>query len=239
MKGVKFLISLILSLSPLFSSSESFFYPLSSSLGGSGRAGSDSAEYHLINAATLLNGKSYQLSGMYFFNKKSKIYGGTLLSTQDLPFAFTWIKKNNQNYRSFSIAGKLSKKMFIGVSIHNKSKNHFHPHLGFIYQPLKKWILGFTSDHLNQSMRWGLGSRVLFSTHFALQGDVEYYQNHFTYRGGLEFITKDSFSLRLGSLWPDSSFRLGLSFNGYPIKIDYTWIQSTGHSFGFRIEQGK
>ncbi len=212
--------------------------PISSSLGGSGRAGYGSADYHLLNSALLLNGKTYQAGGFYFFKGTSRIYGGSLSNSKDLPVGFTWIQKSlKNNYQVFSIAGRLSRQFLMGVGIHRASENNeFFPHLGILYKPTEKLALGFTGDLIDSRMKYGMGMRFLFEKFFLIQGDVVYEQNVFSFGGGVEFITKDQFSLRLGQVWPDPSFRIGIGFNGYPVKLDYTWIQKQGHTAGFRIE---
>ena len=85
-------------------------------------------------------------------------------------------------------------------------------------------------------MKYGMGTRLVFTEAFLIQGDIVYDKDVFSFGGGVEFITKNKFSLRLGQVWPDPSFRIGVSFNGYPIKLDYTWIQKQGHTIGVRIE---
>ena len=99
--------------------------PLSSSLGDSGRAGYGSADYHILNAASILHGKMYQTSGMYFFKGKEKIYGGSLTNSKDIPIGFTWMRLSpTNNYQVFSIAGRLSKKFLIGIGIHRHSEHN-------------------------------------------------------------------------------------------------------------------
>ncbi len=212
--------------------------PLSSSLGDSGRAGYGSADYHILNAATILHGKPYQVSGFYFFKGKEKIYGGSLSNSKDLPIGFTWIRTSPENnYQVFSIAGKLSQQFLMGIAIHRYSENNdFFPHLGILYKPIAKLTLGFTGDLINSRMTYGMGARFAFKESFLIQGDIVYDQDIFSFGGGVEFITENQFSLRLGQVWPNPSFRIGVSFNGYPIKLDYTWIQKQGHTIGFRIE---
>ena len=212
--------------------------PLSSSLGGAGRAGYGSADYHVLNSASLLHGKTYQVGGFYFFKGTDKIYGGSLSNSKDLPIGFTWIRISpKNNYQVFSIAGRLSQQFLMGIGIHRYSENNeFFPHLGILYKPIEKLTLGFTGDLINSRMKYGMGVRFLFKESFLIQGDVVYDQDVFLFGGGVEFITENKFSLRLGQVWPHSSFRIGMSFNGYPIKLDYTWIQKQGHTIGFRIE---
>ena len=231
-------ILVLLHLSCMVSFIYSLPLPLSSSLGGSGRAGYGSADYHLLNSAALLNGKTYQAGGFYFFKGTNKIYGGSLSNSKDLPIGFTWIQTGpKNNYQVFSIAGRLSRQFLMGAGIHRSSENdEFFPHLGILYKPIKKLTLGFTGDLIDSRMKYGMGIRFLFKESFLIQGDVVYERSAFLFGGGVEFITKDYFSLRLGQVWPDPSFRIGISFNGYPVKLDYTWIQKQGHTIGFRIE---
>jgi len=212
--------------------------PLSSSLGNSGRAGYGSADYHILNAATLLHGKMYQLSGLYFFKENEKIYGGSLTNSKDLPIGFTWMKLSPTNsYQVLSIAGKLSQQFLLGVGIHRHSEqNEFFPHLGILYKPIQNLTLGFTGERIQSRMKYGMGTRFIFTESFLIQGDVVYDQDVFSFGGGVEFITENKFSIRLGQVWPDPSFRIGVSFNGYPVKLDYTWIQKQGHTVGIRIE---
>lgn len=212
--------------------------PLSSSLGNSGRAGYGSADYHILNAAVALHGRVYQAGGFYFFKGKNKIYGGSLTNSKDVPIGFTWIRTSpKNNYQVVSIAGRLSQKFLIGASIHRHSENNeFFPHLGILYKPIEKLALGFTGDRIKSRMKYGMGFRFVFTESFLAQGDVVYEQGKFSYGGGVEFITKNKFSLRLGQVWPHPSFRIGVSFNGYPVKLDYTWIQKQGHTLGVRIE---
>ena len=212
--------------------------PLSSSLGNSGRAGYGSADYHILNAASILNGKMYQTGGFYFFKGKEKIYGGSLTNSKDIPIGFTWMRLTpTNNYQVFSIAGRLSQKFLMGIGIHRHSEhNEFSPHLGILYKPLEKLTLGFTGDRIKSRMKYGLGARFVFKESFLIQGDAVYDQGAFSFGGGMEFVTENKFSIRLGQVWPNPSFRIGVSFNGYPIKLDYTWIQKQGHTIGIRIE---
>ena len=211
--------------------------PLSASLGDSGRAGYGSADYHLLNSASLLNGSIYQAGAFYFFKGKNKIYGGSLTNRKDLPIGVAWIRTSpKNNYQVFSIAGKLSQKFLMGVGIHRHSENNdFFPHLGILYKPIEKLTLGFTGDRINNRIKYGMGLRFDFTEFFLVQGDVVYEKDDFLFGGGVEFITENQFSFRLGQVWPHPSFRIGISFNGYPIKLDYTWIQKQGHTVGFRI----
>ena len=212
--------------------------PLSASLGGSGRAGYGSADYHILNAASILHGKIYQAGGFYSFKGRQKLYGGSLSNSKDLPIGFTWIRISpKNNYQVFSIAGKLSQKFLMGAGIHRHSENNeFSPHLGILYKPIEKLTLGFTGDRKNSRMKYGMGFRFVFTESFLIQGDVVYDKDVFSFGGGMEFITENKFSLRLGQVWPHPSFRIGVSFNGYPVKLDYTWIQKQGHTFGIRVE---
>jgi len=212
--------------------------PLSSSLGGSGRAGYGSADYHMLNAASILHGKMYQAGGLYFFKGKEKIYGGSVTNSKDLPIGFTWMKLSPKNsYQVFSIAGRLSRQFFLGIGIHRYSEhNEFSPHLGILYKPIEKLTLGFTGDRIQNRMKYGMGARFVFTESFLIQGDVVYDKEVFSFGGGVEFITENKFSSRLGQMWSDPSFRIGMSFNGYPVKLDYTWIQRQGHTIGVRIE---
>lgn len=212
--------------------------PLSSSLGDSGRAGYGSADYHVLNAASILYGMVYQASGFYFFKGENRVYGGSLSNSKDIPIGFTWIQTDeDSNYQVVSIAGTLSQQFLIGVSVHRYSKNNeFSPHLGVLYRPIERLTLGFTGDRVKSQMNYGMGVRFVFNKFFLIQGDVVYEKDNFFFGGGVEFVTEDQFSLRLGQVWPNPSFRIGISFNGYPVKLDYTWIQKQGHSVGIRIE---
>ena len=112
----------------------------------------------------------------------------------------------------------------------------FFPHLGILYKPIEKLTLGFTGDRIQSRMKYGMGARFVFKESFLIQGDAVYDQDAFSFGGGVEFITENKFSIRLGQVWPNPSFRIGISFDGYPIKLDYTWIQKQGHTIGIRIE---
>lgn len=212
--------------------------PVSSSLGNSGRAGYGSADYHILNSAALLHGKMYQVSGLYFFKGNEKVYGGSLTNSKDIPIGFTWLKLSpTNNYQVFSIAGRLSQKFLMGIGIHRYSEqNEFFPHLGILYKPIEKLTLGFTGERVQSRMKYGMGARFAFTKSFVIQGDAVHDQDMFSFGGGVEFITENKFSVRLGQVWPDPSFRIGVSFNGYPIKLDYTWIQKQGHTVGIRVE---
>ncbi len=214
--------------------------PLSASLGNAGRSGYQAAEFHILNPATILHGDVYQLSSFYSYTSDTSdqiAYGLSMTNTKNIPLGITWIKQGQYHISVFSIAGKLSPQMFIGASIHRSSKNeNLIPQVGLIYQPFKKLTLSVTGTRVHQILSYGLGSRFMYSPNFVIYADVLYEKKDFLFQGGLEFITKNAFSLRLGSVWPHPVLNIGVSFNAYPIKMDYTWMQNKAHIFGIRIQ---
>ena len=211
--------------------------PLSASLGNAGRAGYSSAEFHILNPATLLYGGTYQISSMYHYNQGQKYYGLSMTNTKNIPIGVTWIKKRDQNMSVFSVAGKLSKNIFLGVGVYTPfQEEDFIPQLGILYIPSKILSLGFTGKRMDQDMYYGWGSRWSYFPQLVVYLDTLYEKKEFIFQGGVEFITKNKFSVRLGSSWPVSTLNLGISFNAFPLKIDYTWIQKSEHIFGVRIQ---
>ena len=217
-------------------------FPIMSSMGNSGRAGQKAAEYHTLNSANIIQKTQNQASVFYFFNENQNTWGGSVLSGQDIPLAFTWVWDQKQHHRVLSIAGKLTSHVFIGAGVHHFSdtssllsdNSWFAPHIGLLYQPMPSLRLAFTGDRIKDQILYGAGASFSIKKIFNIQADISY-QDIWKIYGGVEFATKNSFSLRLGAVWPDTSYRLGLSFISYPIKLDYTWIVGGGHSFGLRI----
>ena len=212
--------------------------PLSASIGGAGLSGYQSAEFHILNPATLLYGSSYKLSSFYDYGAEELTYGASVVNTKNVPLAMTWIKQGEHSTQVFSVAGKVSKQMFIGVSVHRNSQNeNINPKVGILYMPVKRIILSATGGRIDSDeISYALGSRLSYSKNFAFYLDMIYEKKEFSFHGGAEFITKNSFSLRLGSLWPEPSINIGVSFNAYPIKLDYTWVQGKTHLIGLRIQ---
>ncbi len=210
-------------------------FSLISSFGDSGRAGKGSSEYHILNAATIIQGAS-QVAGFYSFDSNNTEYGVSVSNQKDLPVAITWARDSSQQHRIFSIAGSLNPRWVLGASIHYFSDQIINPHLGLLYIPFKKLRLGLTGDRIDNEFLYGFGFYYELSKIVNILGDVTYKQDQWTFHGGLEIVVQKIFSLRFGQLWPHSSYRAGISFIGFPIKVDYTWIQKKGHIFGIRIQ---
>ena len=210
-------------------------FPFLSSFGGAGRAGKGSAEFHVLNSASIIQGAS-QASGFYFFNPKDTQYGGSISSEMDIPLAVAWVwEPSRRQHRVFSIAGRLNKRWALGAGLHYFSDKTIIPHLGVLLTPFEKLRLGLTGDRVDEKFVYGFGAYFELLKWLNILGDVVYEEEGWTFHGGVEVITQKVFSLRAGQSWPDSAWRIGISFISFPIKVDYTWIQNTGHSFGLRI----
>ena len=215
------------------------YFPLSSSLGHSGRAGSDSAEYHNFNSANIVRGDIYKAVGFYSLNNNT--YGGSLSNRKDIPLALTWIWDGQVHYRFLSIAGHVSKKWSIGAGVRNWTEGKdflsfnkkIHPHIGWSFQPLDSLMIGFTGDKIHEKLIYGLGFHYSFKKILNVQADIQWEEDEWKACGGVEWVTKDSFSLRLGGTWPKTHWRAGISFLASPLILDYTW--SKGHSISIRI----
>ena len=211
--------------------------PLSASLGNAGRSGFQAAEFHILNPATILHGDPYQLSGIYYYTQNQMAYGLSITNSKNIPIGVTWIKQGAKSINVFSIAGTLSQQIFLGASIHRYSKNeNLIPQIGFIYQQSRKLSLSLTGTRANQNISYGLGSRFTYSNYFIIYLDALYEKKEFSVQGGVELVTKNSFSLRLGSVWPNLTLSIGMSLNAYPIKIDYAWTEKEEHILGIRIQ---
>ena len=216
-----------------------FYFPVSASLGGSGRAGVSTAEYHQLNSASTAQGPAHKLSGLYFFDDKGRsLYGGSISSKDDLPLAFSWMWDGGRHHYLGSVAGRLSKKWTLGAGLYHLSEDKdFFPHLGLLYQPWKSFSLGLTGDKVKDKIIYGAGFYYSFQEVFNIQGDLSHIgTRQLSLGGGMEWKTKNNFSVRVGQSWPQTSWRFGLSFHSKPIGLDYAWIQNTGHSLALRLE---
>ena len=209
--------------------------PLISSFGGAGRAGQGSAEYHILNASALVQ-SSAQAMGFYFFNQESTQYGGSIAVQRGLPLGVTWIREGSENRRVFSVAGKWNQYWAIGGGIHYLKKQSIIPHIGLLYTPIKNLRLGFTGDVVNKELVYGLGVYYDWDKKIRILSDIVSRGSKTMFHGGVELLVQNIFSLRGGLMWPDTSYRAGVSFISFPIKVDYTWIQNEGHSIGLRIQ---
>ena len=238
---VAVLFILWISLLSSFSFSKEIPFALISAFGGAGHAGIHSAEYHTLNPAVVSYGSS-RMTGLYFFNQTKSMYAISLIHTQQLPLGITWLwdKNQNQHYQMFSIAGRLDSKWWLGAgleyfpSVQKRKLNN--PHVGLLYQPISQITLGLTGSRIHQQIAVAGGFHYQCSKYCLFMGDVRYFQERWSLHGGMEWITKNAFSLRIGGKWPGFSYRAGLSLISFPVKIDYTWIQKEGHSVGVRVQ---
>lgn len=201
----------------------------------------NSAEYHQINSAMITQGHVYKAEGFYLFNKEKKIYGGSLSNRKDIPLALTWIWNGSQHYQALSIAGKLSKKWFIGAGIRNFSKkffstnNEFFPHLAWLYKLSDHFLFGLTGDRIDEKIVYGLNWYSSIKKVWNIQGYIRFNKDQWNICSLLEWMTKDKFSLRIGQSWPNSVYHAGISLLGNPIILDYEWIQKKGHRVSILI----
>ena len=214
-------------------SSENF--PLTLSLGGAGRAAQGSAEFHILNAATMIQKKS-QVSAFYSLNQN---YGGSISSQQGLPLALTWVfdPLNQIQNRVISIAGQMNQHWILGSSVRFSSNQTLSPHIGFIYQPIKNLRFGFTGDHIEDNFLYGWGVYYQAFEWLAALADITWEEKRWNFYGGIEMTAQDIFSIRIGQTWPLSFYRLGFSLIGFPIKVDYAWTSEKEHIFGIRFQK--
>lgn len=215
--------------------SQGLDFPLMSSFGGAGIAGRGSAEYHVLNPSALIQ-SSAQAVGFYFFNQGESQYGGSAAVQEGLPLAVTWARKGSEHHRVFSLAGRLHKYWAIGGGVHYFTEKPIIPHIGLIYTPTKNLRLGFTGSRVDKEFIYGVGFFYDWDKKIRILSDVVHQRGQTTVHGGVELFMQDVFSLRGGLVWPYLSYRAGISFISFPIKVDYTWIQNEGHSVGLRIQ---
>ena len=211
--------------------------PLSASLGNAGRSGYQAAEFHILNPATLSYGDPYRLSSFYNYSSDELVYGASITNAKNIPMGMTWIKEGDHHINIFSVAGKVSQQMFIGASVYRTSRHKdITPQIGILYIPVKQFILSATGTRMSsKEISYGIGSLFSYSKSFLFYLDTVYENQNFSFHGGMELITQNSFSLRVGTMWPDPSFNLGVSFDVQSIKLDYTWAHKT-HLIGLRIQ---
>jgi len=219
----------------LFTSFNSYgqYFPLTTSFGGAGRAAKGSSEYHVLNAASLIQKKS-QATAFYSLDKK---YGGSISSQQGFPVALTWLynSQNQLQERVFSIAGRMNQNWILGIGVRYPSTQEISPHIGLIYQVFKNLRLGFTGDRIEEEFLYGFGFYYQTFEWLNVLADATFRNEEWNFYGGFEVIAQDTFSFRVGQSWPLSFYRVGVSLIGFPIKVDYTWTEENEHIFGIRI----
>lgn len=149
-----------------------FTGPISSALGGTGRAATEAEEGQFLNPAILPHAREFSSAIFYADGEVGKGLGETVMgigfidNTEGVlvPGGFSYLKKRrtfpggppvDEQYGLISIGGFLAKHFTGGLSVHYRdvvekgglSLSVWNGSLGFLFAPQPEWGIGLTWDH--------------------------------------------------------------------------------------------
>ena len=221
--------------------------PLSLAMGGAGRAVTQkSAEYHLLNPASLIYSQNFHGEGFYVFEQgeRKPYWGVSLTENRQIPIALSYIRERQSEgqFLSISTAAFILSGWSLGLSLsrwQQTKEAYWNIQSGVLIKPKNSFFsIGATWDHILPQKgpyigkrRWGMGVGYQVYEWLHLRADGIYNQEKkWEVSGGAEAFISRILFLRLGGLFNVKKqkflFSGGVGLGAKKLAIDYSFSQS-------------